>query len=85
MKSARIRPTHPFLTRLSAAQAREEIAGNKKKLEDRFSRPVRHFCFPYGDWNPAVRDLVAAAGRWGKSLWSRPGKPVSRLPQVRRC
>ena len=54
--------THPFLTRLSLEKAREEIAASKKKLEDRFGRPVRHFCYPYGDWNPAVRDLVIAAG-----------------------
>ncbi|MGO8928512.1 MAG: polysaccharide deacetylase family protein [Limisphaerales bacterium] len=54
--------THPFLTRLSLEKAREEISASKKKLEDRFGRPVRHFCYPYGDWNPAVRDLVLAAG-----------------------
>ena len=54
--------THPFLTRLSLDQAREEISASKHKLEDRFGRPVRHFCYPYGDWNPAVRDLVIAAG-----------------------
>ena len=54
--------THPFLTRLSPPQAGEEISASKKKLEDRFGRPVRHFCYPYGDWNPAVRDLVMAAG-----------------------
>ena len=54
--------THPFLTRLTLKRAREEISASKKKLEDRFGRPVRHFCYPYGDWNPAVRDLVVAAG-----------------------
>jgi peptidoglycan/xylan/chitin deacetylase (PgdA/CDA1 family) len=54
--------THPFLTRLGVAKAREEISASKKKLEDRFGWPVRHFCYPYGDWNPAVRDLVVAAG-----------------------
>ena len=54
--------THPFLTRVSRQQAREEIVASKKKLEDRFGLPVRHFCYPYGDWNPAVRDLVIAAG-----------------------
>ena len=54
--------THPFLTRISLQQAGEEISASKKKLEDRFGRPVRHFCYPYGDWNPAVRDLVMAAG-----------------------
>jgi len=54
--------THAFLTRLSLQQAREEVSASKKKLEDRFGRPVRHFCYPYGDWNPAVRDLVREAG-----------------------
>jgi len=54
--------THPFLTRISREQAREEIFSSKKKLEDRFNAPVRHFCYPYGDWNPAVRDLVIEAG-----------------------
>lgn len=54
--------THPFLTRLSLKKAGEEISASKKKLEDCFGRSVRHFCYPYGDWNPAVRDLVVAAG-----------------------
>ena len=54
--------THPFLTRLNPQQAGEEISASKKKLEDRFSRAVRHFCYPYGDWNPVVRDRVIAAG-----------------------
>jgi hypothetical protein len=31
-------------------------------MEDLFQRPVEHFCYPYGDWNPAVRDLVGEAG-----------------------
>jgi len=54
--------THPHLTQVPLVQAREEIFASRKKLEDLFGRPVRHFCYPYGDWNPAVRDLVAEAG-----------------------
>jgi peptidoglycan/xylan/chitin deacetylase (PgdA/CDA1 family) len=54
--------SHPWLTRLSPAAAREEIAASRKQLEDLFGRTVRHFCYPYGDWNPAVRDLVIEAG-----------------------
>lgn len=54
--------THAWLTRLPPAQAREEISASKKKLEDLFGLPIEHFCYPYGDWNPAVRDLVAEAG-----------------------
>jgi len=54
--------THPHLTRIPLEQAREEIVASKKKLEDLFGRAVEHFCYPYGDWNEAVRDLVIAAG-----------------------
>jgi peptidoglycan/xylan/chitin deacetylase (PgdA/CDA1 family) len=54
--------THPRLTQVSALQAREEIAGSKKKLEDIFGMAVEHFCYPYGDWNPTVRDIVVEAG-----------------------
>jgi len=53
---------HPFLTKLSAAAAREQIVSSKKKLEDLFGMAIEHFCYPYGDWNYAVRDLVVAAG-----------------------
>ena len=54
--------THPYLTRLPPQRTREEIASSRKKLEDLFGRPIRHFCYPYGDWNESVRDLVIAAG-----------------------
>jgi len=54
--------THAFLTRMPLEQAREEISSSKKQLEDRFGIRVKDFCYPYGDWNPAVRDLVVDAG-----------------------
>lgn len=54
--------THPCLTRLPLPQAREEIAASRKQLEDLFGRPIAHFCYPYGDWNEPVRDLVVEAG-----------------------
>ena len=54
--------THPYLTRLSPERAREEIHASRKKLEDLFGRSIRHFCYPYGDWNQAVRDSVREAG-----------------------
>jgi peptidoglycan/xylan/chitin deacetylase (PgdA/CDA1 family) len=54
--------THPYLTRLSRPQAAEEITASRKKLEDLFSRPIKHFCYPFGDWNEAVRDMVIVAG-----------------------
>lgn len=54
--------THPYLTRLSRERAREEIFASKKKLEDLFGRTIGHFCYPYGDWNETVRNLVMEAG-----------------------
>lgn len=54
--------THPHLPALSREQARAEIFDSRKRLEDRFGVPVRHFCYPYGDQNEAVRDWVGEAG-----------------------
>ncbi|HWD20422.1 MAG TPA: polysaccharide deacetylase family protein [Verrucomicrobiae bacterium] len=54
--------THARLTRLTARDAREEIVASKKRLEDMFGLAVEDFCYPYGDFSPAVRDLVMEAG-----------------------
>lgn len=54
--------THPNLRHVGEREIREEIFGSKKKLEDKFGIPVRHFCYPFGSWNPVVRDLVQEAG-----------------------
>lgn len=54
--------SHPHLTRLSTAEAREEIQASKRKLEDLFGRAIEDFCYPFGEWNPAVRDLVVEGG-----------------------
>jgi peptidoglycan/xylan/chitin deacetylase (PgdA/CDA1 family) len=50
------------LTRLSMRDAREEIVTSKKKLEDAFGVAVEDFCYPYGNWNETVRELVVEAG-----------------------
>lgn len=54
--------THPRLTELPPSKAKEELAASRKSLEDRFGVPIEHFCYPYGDWNETVRDLVQGAG-----------------------
>lgn len=54
--------THPHLTSLPLAEARREIFESKDRLENLFGRPILHFCYPYGDWNEATRDLVGEAG-----------------------
>ena len=54
--------THPRLTQLPPERMRAEIFDSRRKLEDRFGVPVRHFCYPYGDQDERVRALVAEAG-----------------------
>lgn len=64
--------THPWLTRLPPERAREEIQASRRKLEDRFGVPVRDFCYPYGDFDRRIRDLVAEAG-YQSAVTTRPG------------
>ena len=54
--------THARLTTLPVETAREEVSASKKRLEDEFGCAIDHFCYPYGDWNQSVRDMVEAAG-----------------------
>lgn len=54
--------SHAHLTQVPIAEAREEIVAGKKSLEDRFARAVPDFAYPYGEFSPAIRDLVAEAG-----------------------
>ncbi|CAF0697301.1 hypothetical protein MPNT_210039 [Candidatus Methylacidithermus pantelleriae] len=70
--------SHPDLCQLSRKQAREEICGSKKALEDRFGVPVRYFAYPYGRWNPWVVELVAEAGFEGAfTVHPGPYQPAS--------
>jgi peptidoglycan/xylan/chitin deacetylase (PgdA/CDA1 family) len=54
--------THPRLTQLPLDKAREEIVASKKVLEDAFGVEVRHFAYPYGEWNEKIAGLVEEAG-----------------------
>jgi peptidoglycan/xylan/chitin deacetylase (PgdA/CDA1 family) len=50
--------SHPILTSLSIEEAEQEVAGSKAQIEERTGQRVEFFAYPYGRWNPAVRDLV---------------------------
>ena len=54
--------THPRLSRIPRARAKEEIVSCRKKLEDLFGVSIEHFAYPYGDYDEAVADLVREAG-----------------------
>ncbi len=73
--------THPWLTRLPPAAAREEITASRRKLEDRFGVLVRDFCYPYGDFDARVRDLVAEAG-YQTAVTTLPGMNDPETPRL---
>jgi peptidoglycan/xylan/chitin deacetylase (PgdA/CDA1 family) len=54
--------THPRLPAVPRRETKNEIAGSKKKLEDLFGVKVKHFAYPYGDYNSAIPDLVRETG-----------------------
>jgi len=54
--------THPHLDRLDTAAARREISGSKERLESIVGKPVRSFCYPYGDYNEETKRLVRETG-----------------------
>lgn len=53
---------HVRLSQCVADTAREEIFGSKALLEDLLGDAVDDFCYPYGDYNKRVIDLVSEAG-----------------------
>lgn len=54
--------THPYLTKLDLKEAKKEIEGSKKILEDKLGVEIDYFCYPYGDYNKQVKELVKEAG-----------------------
>lgn len=65
--------SHPRLTELAIPEARREIGDSKKALEDGLGEEVHLFCYPYGFFNRAVRDLVEEAGYRG-ACCNSPGR-----------
>lgn len=54
--------THPHLSRLPREQARNEIEGSKKALEEALGKTCRFFATPYGDFNEETIRLIREAG-----------------------
>jgi peptidoglycan/xylan/chitin deacetylase (PgdA/CDA1 family) len=72
---------HPRLTKVSAEEARWEIAESKRRLEADLGREVRAFAYPYGAGarREDLRRMVEEAG-YSFDFGTRPG--ASRLPWV---
>lgn len=54
--------THADLRKLGADEAHNQIAGSKQELEKALDCEVRHFCYPYGWFDPDHRAMVKSAG-----------------------
>lgn len=53
---------HVHLTQLSTRAARAQIARSRAALQDMTGAAISSFCYPYGEFNPRVRELVIEAG-----------------------
>ncbi|MEM7254476.1 MAG: polysaccharide deacetylase family protein [Pseudomonadota bacterium] len=54
--------THRILTKLTEAEAREELFASKDFLEDALSKPIRALAYRGGHFNDMVKALAAEAG-----------------------
>lgn len=50
--------THPNLTRLSPASAREELAGSQAEIEEQLGKQARFFAYPYGSFDDRIHELA---------------------------
>ena len=53
---------HPRLSRLQPEQVLHEVSDSRSALENILGEPVKFFAYPYGDYNPSVREAVERAG-----------------------
>ncbi|GBF35523.1 polysaccharide deacetylase [Desulfocucumis palustris] len=54
--------SHPHLAEVDPDRARKEIARSKIKLEKGLGKKVDVFCYPYGNYNQRVVDMVRESG-----------------------
>lgn len=54
--------THPRLTKINEEEAFSEIVNSKKHLEKLLGEEIRCFCYPGGDYNEKIMELVRIAG-----------------------
>ena len=54
--------THPWLSRLDAAQIAEEVQRDRIALEELVGYPVRGMAYPFGNYNPQVIAILRALG-----------------------
>jgi len=81
--------THPWLSRLSRAEAEDEILGSKARLEAMLGAPVRHFAYPFGSRDSFAAETVEIlrAGGFASAATTargacRAGASLYELPRI---
>jgi len=67
--------THPILSRLTAEDARRELAESKRRIEDEIQTPVSLLAYPVGrpiDYSPAIRTIARELG-YAAAVTTTPG------------
>ena len=63
--------THPRLIKINEREAFNEIMDSKKYLENLIGEDVRCFCYPGGDYNKKIKELVKRTGFSGARTTKR--------------
>lgn len=77
--------THPHLTKISLKEARKEIIESKKILEDKIGEKVVSFCYPYGEYNSQIIEIVKEAGYLGAVVTPPSGRCENSIYTIRRA
>jgi len=54
--------SHPRLTKISQGEGAGEILDSRKAIEDQLANQPRLFAYPYGDYSPAIVDILKNNG-----------------------
>lgn len=78
--------THPILTRVSSTRLSAELSLSRSRIECETRQRVESFCYPNGNYNAGVAEVVARAGYrcavTTKAGWNRPGASLFTLRRI---
>jgi peptidoglycan/xylan/chitin deacetylase (PgdA/CDA1 family) len=77
--------SHPALTTLSDEEIRKEMSEGKKKIEEKIKKPVKHFAYPFGNWDNRV--ALLAMEQYNTSVLASGGlvRKGDALDRLKRC
>lgn len=80
---------HPVLTLEDAHTIERELRRSRRILEERLNRPTRHFAYPNGSYNAAIKAMVAKLGFdvavTTERRLARPGDDLHALARISLC